>query len=124
MKQNFKKTKTFQKKNLKLKVKKKSGILFLKNISPETEFKKIKNIFEKFGLVSRIFFIKQNKNPINLKIQKNFQLCGWIEYLKKKNARQAMSYFKKFILNSYLPAKVSIRYLRSFNWEELSSFFY
>nr|UXY87801.1 pre-rRNA-processing protein ESF2 [Cryptomonas curvata] len=113
-----------QKRNLNYKLKTKRGILFLKNISSETEFKKIKNVFEKFGFISRIFFIKQIKSLVKFKTQNTHQLWGWIEYLNKKDAKQAMSYFKKFILNSNLPLSISVEYLRSFNWEELSNFFY
>nr|UXY88304.1 pre-rRNA-processing protein ESF2 [Cryptomonas curvata] len=117
--------KVSNKKKLKLKfsLEKKKGILFLKNIPFEYYYKEIKYLFEIFGDLGRIFFINDIKNLNNFKLKKKNHILGWIEYLNKKNAKQAMAYFKKFTSNPYLSADISVRYLRSFNWDELSGFF-
>ena len=124
MKNKLKRETTLQNKNLNFNLKIKRGILFLKNVPSKINFKIIKNIFGKFGFISRVFFIRQTKNVIKFKIQKSHKLWVWIEYLNKKDAKQATSYIKKFLLNSQLLPNISIAYLRSFSWEELSSFFY
>jgi RNA recognition motif-containing protein len=120
MKIKFKKVS--DEKQLKFSLEKKKGVLFLKNIPFECHYKEIKKLFEIFGDLGRIFFIYDVENLNDFKLKKN-HILGWIEYLNKKNAKQAMAYFKKFTPNQYLSVDISVRYLRSFNWDELSGFF-
>ena len=123
MKIKFKKVSNKKKMKLKFTLEKKKGILFLRNIPFECHYKKIKNLFEIFGDLGRIFFINDIKNLNNYKLKKKNHILGWVEYLNKKNAKQAMTYFKKFTPNQYISSNISVRYLRSFNWDELNGFF-
>ena len=119
----FKKSQILKKINTVISYRKKPGILYVKNISAGIQFKEVKNIFEKFGNLGRIFFIKRHEHTSKFKIQKIHRVAGWIEYLNKKDAKQAMAYLKKYSLSSYLSTNISVEYLRNFSWEELTGFF-
>ena len=74
-------------------------------------------IFDRFGILGRMYFVKYNpnKNQSNLKTN----AIGWIEYLDKKSARQAYIFLKKYnFIHKYLP-EVTVKYLKSFKWDDL-----
>jgi hypothetical protein len=123
MKINFKKVNINKKTNLKFKLEKKKGVLFIRNILFDIHYKEIKNLFAVFGDLGRIFFINDIENLNYYKQKTSPNILGWVEYLNKNNAKQAMVYFKKFKSHQYLSADISVRYLRSFNWGELNRFF-
>ena len=107
--------------NLKVSIKKKRGVLFLKNIPHRSYYKQIKDIFKLFGYLGRIFFVNHDKN-LN-KLNSKYKALGWIEYLNKKNAQQAYIFLKKHDFVHFSSTRISVKYLRNFDWNELIEFF-
>nr|UXY87309.1 hypothetical protein 1634Bnrm2_p109 [Cryptomonas sp.] len=102
---------------------KKKGILFLSNISFKVCYGEIKHFFGRFGNIYRIFLINSKNLKNIIQSRKKNSVVGWIEFFDKKNAKQASEYFNKNNLGSNFLRKVSVKYLRNFDWKELCNFF-
>ncbi|KAI1322908.1 Pre-rRNA-processing protein ESF2 [Xylariaceae sp. FL0255] len=113
---------------------KRSGVVYISRIPPFMKPNTVRKIFERFGKINRVYLaaedaqvrarrIKQGQNR-----KKNYNE-GWLEYVKKSDAKAAVDVLNGTTLAAIGAAKKgsyyrddiwSLRYLKGFKWHNLT----
>jgi RNA recognition motif-containing protein len=103
---------------------KKTGVLFLKNILPNTNVSKLLNYLKKFGDIKRTFFCNNHNLESCYDKKKHTKIVGFVEYNRKISAKRASILMSNLLYNRQ--TKLLFRkalYLKSTDWKEITTFF-
>ncbi|XP_028031536.1 pre-rRNA-processing protein esf2-like [Bombyx mandarina] len=121
---NIDRTSKFDNKLLKQKTRKR-GIIFLSTIPPYMNVAKIREIFSQFGEVGRIYLQPTGKPGEKRKRVPNQFSEGWVEFEKKKIAKQVAVKLNNTKIGTrkksrYYDMIWNIKYIPRFKWIHLS----
>ncbi|KAJ3579163.1 hypothetical protein NPX13_g1400 [Xylaria arbuscula] len=113
---------------------KRSGVIYISRIPPFMKPGTVRTIFEKFGKINRVYLAPEDAQVRARRLQqgqnrkKNFNE-GWLEYMKKSDAKAAVDTLNGTTLAAVGMAKKgsyyrddiwSLRYLKGFKWHNLT----
>ncbi|KAK5634151.1 hypothetical protein RRF57_009865 [Xylaria bambusicola] len=113
---------------------KRSGVIYISRVPPFMKPGTVRSIFEKFGKINRVYLAPEDVQVRARRLQqgqnrkKNFNE-GWLEYMKKSDAKAAVDTLNGTTLAAVGMAKKgsyyrddiwSLRYLKGFKWHNLT----
>ncbi|KAI3330890.1 hypothetical protein F4824DRAFT_477444 [Ustulina deusta] len=113
---------------------KRSGVIYISRIPPFMKPGTVRSIFERFGKINRIYLAPEDAQVRARRLQqgqnrkKNFNE-GWLEFMKKSDAKAAVELLNGTTLAEIGMAKKrsyyrddiwSLRYLKGFKWHNLT----
>ncbi|KAI0502910.1 hypothetical protein F5B22DRAFT_631297 [Xylaria bambusicola] len=113
---------------------KRSGVIYISRVPPFMKPGTVRSIFEKFGKINRVYLAPEDAQVRARRLQqgqnrkKNFNE-GWLEYMKKSDAKAAVDTLNGTTLAAVGMAKKgsyyrddiwSLRYLKGFKWHNLT----
>ncbi|XP_013177353.1 PREDICTED: pre-rRNA-processing protein esf2-like [Papilio xuthus] len=111
--------------NILQKKKKKRGIIYLSTIPPYMNVAKIREIFSQYGEIGRIYLQPSTKPGEKRKRVPNQFTEGWVEFQKKKVAKQVAANLNNAKIGTrkksrYYDMLWNIKYIPRFKWVHLS----
>lgn len=102
----------------------KKGILYLSKIPPHMNVTQLTEFMSRFGEVGRVYLVPKKRKPGEKKPAKQFTE-GWVEYLKKKVAKQVAAQYNNTQIDCRKRSKHydfiwNFKYLPRFKWIHLS----
>lgn len=102
----------------------KKGIVYLSKIPPHMNVAQLTEFMSRFGEVGRVYLMPKKKKPGEKKPAKQFTE-GWVEFLKKKVAKQVASQYNNTQIDCRKRSKHydfiwNFKYLPRFKWIHLS----
>lgn len=126
------KIKPISKKKLERDLKKieKSGVVYLSRVPPFMKPAKVRSIMSRFGEINRVFLAPEDPKSRLRRIKsggnkKTMYTEGWIEFVKKKQAKLAADTLNGNIVGGkkgsyYHDDILSVKYLHKFKWHNLT----
>lgn len=125
-------SKPLSKKNLVATAKaiKRSGVVYLSRVPPFMKPSKLRSLLEPYGAINRIFLTPEDPASHTRRVRnggnkKRSFTDGWVEFVKKKDAKQACELLNARIIggkkNGYYHDDVwNLFYLKGFKWNDLT----
>ncbi|KAI1132396.1 hypothetical protein F5Y10DRAFT_231088 [Nemania abortiva] len=113
---------------------KRSGVIYISRVPPFMKPGTVRSIFERFGKINRVYLTPEDSQVRARRLQqgqnrkKNFNE-GWLEFIKKSDAKAAVESLNGTTLAAIGMAKKgsyyrddiwSLRYLKGFKWHNLT----
>ncbi|KAI0103223.1 hypothetical protein GGR51DRAFT_525102 [Nemania sp. FL0031] len=113
---------------------KRSGVIYISRVPPFMKPGTVRSIFERFGKINRVYLTPEDSQVRARRLQqgqnrkKNFNE-GWLEFIKKDDAKAAVDLLNGTTLAAIGMAKKgsyyrddiwSLRYLKGFKWHNLT----
>jgi len=100
-----------------------TGVLFLKNILPNTNVSKLLNYLKKFGEIKRTFFCNNCNLEYCYDKKKHTTIVGFVEYNRKINAKRASILMSNLLYNRQTKLLFEkALYLKRTEWKEITTF--
>ncbi|KAJ4300595.1 RNA-binding ATPase activator esf2 [Collariella sp. IMI 366227] len=109
---------------------KKSGVLYLSRIPPFMKPSKLRSLLEPYGKINRIFLTPEDPAEHTRRVRnggnkKRSFIEGWIEFVKKKDAKKACDLLNAQTLGGkksswYRDDVWAMKYLNGFKWHHLT----
>lgn len=109
---------------------KKTGVIYLSRIPPFMKPMALKNYFQAYGAINRVFLTPEDASAHTRRVRKGgnkktLYLDGWVEFLSKKDAKMVADALNGNILGGkkggyYHDDVWNIKYLKGFKWNHLT----
>lgn len=108
----------------------KTGVVYLSKIPPYMKPSKLRHVMGRFGEIDRLFLKREEEHVYKKRIKsggnkKAMFKEGWVEFIRKKDAKICASTLNANILggkkgNFYHDDVINIKYLSGFKWADLT----
>lgn len=109
---------------------KRSGVVYLSRIPPFMKPSKLRSLLEPYGAINRIFLTPEDPMSHTRRVRnggnkKRSFTDGWVEFIHKKDAKQACELLNAKIIggkkgNYYYDDVWNLSYLKNFKWNNLT----